>query len=523
MKFWQPNVRHDRNTSAFSHPVLSPGKVISTLFPFVVEQEASYQAWFKILFWLGMGLAFISLAFMSGTPLIGDETVYRQNAEVIAKFLLNDGASAQMALEKLVGNGWFMPGMSIVTAPLFAAVERPDIFLIRGYIALFTFVLWFWAIRETARFLGPPYALALMIMPSLSIVCQLFSNTLWAEFSGGLILIIALCRGYALAVQASLQKSLPWREIVQLEAILIFLVYMRSPMFLIVIGLHLFLISLMVIFWNREACMINLVRVVFGGTLFCAMLAPWSIAASYKLGGPVLTTSTINVSIGMVFGDYSKLCFGPCPKGNHWSAAARFSRQHAANTGKDQLTVQREMTRYSLKGVTVREYLHKVRRNFGQFFLMPNFFATRFVEKSRVIADEYRGLVFSTLSFLNNPIYFLALAATFMANMMIFRQHLPNQILGLMIKMFSICICFQPFIHFAHTRYWPTFAPLMGIAAGFLTVTVITKLSETRSVKKNSEKENLSTINRQGEKILFAIQILSLVMMLTVGAMVVIA
>lgn len=34
--------------------------------------------------------------------------------------------------------------------------------------------------------------------------------------------------------------------------------------------------------------------------------------------------------------------------------------------------------------------------------------------------------------------------------------------------MLTLCLLLQPFLHPAHSRYWPTFAPLMAVSAAFV-------------------------------------------------------
>ena len=68
---------------------------------------------------------------------------------------------------------------------------------------------------------------------------------------------------------------------------------------------------------------------------FGAGLAPWSLAASDALDGPVLTTTTVPIARAAAFGDAERLCFGPCGPGNIYSLSARYSREVSRADGRE--------------------------------------------------------------------------------------------------------------------------------------------------------------------------------------------
>ncbi len=65
----------------------------------------------------------------------------------------------------MVGNGWFMPGMSLVLTPLFLVLPDASMESVRGYLGLVSTGLFLYAAWQVRRVLGPAAALCFAVLP----------------------------------------------------------------------------------------------------------------------------------------------------------------------------------------------------------------------------------------------------------------------------------------------------------------------------------------------------------------------
>ncbi len=463
-------------------------------------------------------VAFVWVAttvFMLDVPFTGDEGFYRRNAYHLAQWLIGDGPATAELGSFLVGNGWFMPGSSILMIPI-NFFDQPSLEVTRLYMALVVAALSLWAAREIWLSFGRLAVAGFMIFPGVSLTWQMMGKTVWAEVVAGLLLAIVICRLYRFVLQAVSHGHVSFREILAFELILITMMYMRGSALPVAVASNIVLLVLPFLIAPSRRWLMQSWKVVLGAILCAALLAPWSILASTKLGGRVMTTSTVTLSLGITFGDRSKLCFGPCPEGSIWHNTVDFSREVAAEEQRSELAVQKDMSAAALEGLTTARYFQQVRRNFANLFLSPNGFTERFFDRHTKLSEGLKtGAVPDVVRRINQTLYYPALVLLVLANLWVVRRSPPTQVLSLVLKIATVCILLQPFLHPAHERYWPGFAPLMGLSAFFVLARLAPSWAEGW-VSATGPQDDLSA----NTTVLTALQVLYVVMALAVAAVV---
>lgn len=197
--------------------------------------------------------------------------------------------------------------------------------------------------------------------------------------------------------------------------------------------------------------------------LLAACVTPWSLAATKVLNDSVLTTTSVPLSLGVTFGEPDRLCFGPCTgRGEIWAQATRYSRAVAGATGMSELDVQEHMSTYARAGLTPRQYAATVLDNYGRYVFNPTEFEQQWRPSSRADGTSYLVTTSST------AVYYAFLLGLAAALLLIVTSRFREQVVSLLVKVMACALMLQPFIHLSSGRYWPLFAPMMGIAAGLL-------------------------------------------------------
>ncbi|MCR5858810.1 hypothetical protein [Mesorhizobium sp. J428] len=417
------------------------------------------------LFWI------LSWAYVASVPIFDDEVFYTSAGAAAGQFLAGNLTFLE-ARTAVVGNGWFTPGIPLILAPIYAIDPTPNYVILRLYANILTFLLWVWALREIYSTFGHRYAMVLFIFPSLDITWHFFTPGIWSDLPMGLILIIILSRIWKLSNLAFEEDKAGFWEIFIIETLLCFAFYLRGNSILIIVAVHIFLFSVFVLSgkWNL---LLKRTGSLTTGALLCIVgLAPWSITASRQLGDTIISTSTPALSFGITFGDRERLCFQPCPvvTGNIWLDTVNFSRAYAAEHGVSEIQAQKTMTSNATHGLTIARYLKQVRANFQRFLLRPAGFAQdRFLPRSKLrLSKQTVDWVGRFIELWTGVLYFPFLLALALANGTIILNSRREQLESLCLKMFTLCLFVQPFVHPGHSRYWPLFGPLMAVSGAFL-------------------------------------------------------
>lgn len=430
------------------------------------------------LFFIALCLAHVALKLWYGSDLLGhkingDEHAYSDAAKAISN-LIRDLArfSAPDVAElkrHVVGNGWFMPGMSVLLVPLYLVLPDPDISTLRIYLGLASLALWLWTVLAVRKHLGIRYAFALLVFPSLVPLWVIFSFTAWGDLYAGLLLVILLCHSATALRSLRQESSLSLSSGIKLGALAAVCLYLRSSVLPLIPLLLLLLLAGVFLFCRARQRGKALLAVVAAASIFLAILLPWSLAASATLKARVLTTTTVPVSMGITFGNPKELCFGPCARGNIWFSAVRYSKAIAAELGTDEVSVQKNMARYATREVTPEAYAAKVLGNFGRYAFRPASF-TPFFAASRPATEGSRddGAYQSFIVNATRYPYYLFMLFLVLAWLTIIKRPVEQQLNSILIKVFSACMFFQPFVHVAGGRYWTVFAPLFALSLGLL-------------------------------------------------------
>lgn len=489
------------------------------VFPFLEDEADSFVfRWFPVLALAVVALGALAALVMLGAGLSGDENAYRDVAKAIGDYVSVRGGDAATLVRQIVGYGWFMPGMPVVISPMFVLSSDPHVIAIRLYALGFNILLWVWMLREVQRNVGSRFALALLVFPTLHITPQFFGYTIWGDLPAGMVMAIVLARLYAFGVRSVEGDPPGLGDIARLELICALMVYLRGSTLLVVVAAHVFLLVLPFLACAWRSALRLAVHLATGALMFAALIAPWSLTATRILGHPVITTSTVNLSLGITFGDASKLCDGRCATGNIWLNAAAFARQRAEATGTSELKVQKQMAQDALEGLGLRQYLRKVLRNFRSYLLEPHGFNGRFVTSSLLVPDAAEQSVISLLKWIFNPVYFLFLCGWIAANLTVVRTEASSQVLSLVVKLGTTCVLLQPFLHQSHPRYWPSFAPLIAVAAMFVVERWRSRCGAVRLV---AVKAPADVAACKAETILTTIQLIYVAVLLATAALVV--
>ncbi|GAA4130327.1 hypothetical protein GCM10022215_43850 [Nocardioides fonticola] len=400
---------------------------------------------------------------LDGGVLIGDETSYVDAGRALSNAVRDAARLGPFDTRELqlsvVSSGWFMPGMGVVLTPLFVVDPDASVASVRLYLAVVTTVLLVVAALRVRTLLGDPYALALLVFPGLVPMWAVFSTGAWGDLAAGLVLAVLVAEVAAALRRVIDGEALALRDGVRIGLVAVAMLYLRSSTSILA-GALFVLLGLGVLVALRGAARgRSVAAVVVGGVCFLAVLAPWSIAASQTLGARVMTTTSVPTVLANTFGDRSQICFGPCDPGSTiWFTPLRYSREVARATGLSEVEVQRQMSSYARRDVTLGSYLPDVARNFRHYAIGPSAFS-EFMRDPGTRLDPLRWAVVAGTALLYYPMLLVGIAVLVVVR----RRPIGEQVLPVVLKVALACLLVQPFVHQAGSRYWPTAAPLVSL------------------------------------------------------------
>jgi hypothetical protein len=428
-----------------------------------------------ILVWLLVGHVVLKLLIYPlamHAPAYNDEQQYYDGARAISNLLRDvfafespDGAELE---RNVVGSGWFMPGMSIVMAPLFVVFPDAGDPLCRAYLGLANLLLLLWAIRSVRKRLGPGYAALLAAFPALLPGWVFMSFTSYGDPPSGLVLVVVVAHVVDMLRRFRAGESPSLKEALQLGLLATAVLYLRSSTSIVLAALGVVTLLSALVLLRGRARWRALGAAALAATVFLVLLAPWSVAASRALDTRVLTTTTVPVSLANTFGDRAELCFGRCdPDSALWFKPLRYAREVGRATGTSEVEVEKQMSDYALRDLDRRDYARQAWWNIGSYFFIPANFVRHLVPPD---GRGTVGLVGQWALLGATYVYYLPfLLAMLMSMVTIQRRSLEAQILDTLTKIALLALFVQPFVHIAGSRYWTTAGPLFMIAAaGFV-------------------------------------------------------
>jgi hypothetical protein len=418
-----------------------------------------------VLLWvIGAHVLLKSVLFFyaGGGDEVGDEIYYLDGGRELSNLVRDLVAFKPIdttGLERnVVGNGWFMPGMSILLTPLFIVFPDASYEQIRGYLGLTSTLLMIAAALNVRRVLGPAYATAMVAFPGLVPVWILFSYGAWGDLMAGLVIVflvtqlIVIFRGLADGVPPTLWQG------AKLGLTGITIVYLRSSALVVVLALFAMVLVGLVFLLRSRSRWRGVAAFGSASAVFVMLLLPWSLSVSSVMDTRVTTTTSVPTVLANTFGDRSEVCFGPCDPGSMWFGPLRYSREVARETGHSELEVQAEMSAYARQDVTATSYADQVLYNIGLYVVQPQ----RFVELIRPESLQ-DGWQETTLEIFTMVLFFAALPAVLVAFLTAYRRPYQDQVLNLVLKLGVGALLTQPFVHICGSRYWTTAGPLWAM------------------------------------------------------------
>lgn len=401
-------------------------------------------------------------------PPHGDEQAYLNGAMALSNalrdlFSFHSPDTAELD-RNVVASGWFMPGMSIVVAPLYVVFPDAGPALVRGYCGLVTLAIYVAVLRSVVRVLGHRWAVALAIFPGLVPMWAFFGYGAWGDLNAGLVLVLVVLRLVELYRTLRRGESPRLRDGLVLGLLSVVTLYLRSSTSVLLVGLGVVALVAVLLLLRGRARLRALASAALAGVAFLALLAPWSAYASHVLDAPVLTTTTVATSKANTFGDREQVCFGRCdPDSTLWFRPLRYAREVARATGTSEVEVLKEMSAYSRRDGDLGGYLDQVAHNLAAYALQPAVFVEHVVpEDGRGTLGTVGGGVVMATTWL---VYFPALLLVVAALVTVARRSREARVVDVLLKLCLGALLVQPFVHVAGGRYWTTAAPFFGLLA----------------------------------------------------------
>ncbi|MFL6158884.1 MAG: hypothetical protein ACJ72D_22575 [Marmoricola sp.] len=399
----------------------------------------------------------------------GDEAYYLDSAKALSNLVRDLVGAGPVHLEELrrnvVGNGWFMPGNSILLTPLYLVDPDASITVVRIYLGVVTSLLLLVTALRVRSVLGDLYAGLLIVGTGLVPMWVLYSFAAWGDLVAGLLIVLMVLELVTVIRTLRHGDSPTWRDAVRLGLVAIAVVYARSSASLLVAGMAVVLVIVATTLLRGRVRLRAFGAVGLAGVLFAALLAPWSLFASSTLGGRVVTTTSVPVVLANTFGDRTELCFGPCdPTSTIWFSPTNYSREVARATGTNELVVQKQMSSYARRDVTASSYARDVGMDFARYTLQPAAF-TRYLLGGSEGRPTPANLFVTVLTDLLWGLLVLGIVGTLLR---VVRRPVELQVLGLLITLGLGSLLTQPFVHIAGSRYWTSAAPLAALGLALL-------------------------------------------------------
>lgn len=411
----------------------------------------------------------VLFARVADLPLRGDEVAYHDAgcalANLVRDLVALHGPDGAELSRNVVGNGWFMPGMGLVLAPLYLVAPHADDTTARAWLGVVSGVVFVLAVLAARRSLGRPFAIALSLFPALVPVWVLLSLTAYGDLLAGLVLVLLVCR-LVDVVRAGRQGTPPTlRDGARLGLLAITVVYLRSSAVLAVVAIAVAAVAVLLATLHGRAHWPAVRRaagpMVAAAAVFAGVLLPWSVGASVVLDSRVVTTTSVPTALANTFGDRGEVCYGPCDPGSTvWFAPVRYAREVARATGEGEVSVLEQMSGHAREDVTAHSYARDVVTNFRRYLSVDGFGSLLKPPGTPhdqgfgqwVARDVSRGIFV--------PVSVLVLAGLLVVS----RRRFSDQVVAVLVKVGLIALLTQPFVHLAGSRYWTTAGALAGLA-----------------------------------------------------------
>lgn len=406
----------------------------------------------------------VFLRFTRHVALSGDEKNYWRGAQHVLDIVQVSDGSARDALNGLLDRGWFMPGVSILLAPVRAFTDDPS--AARLWIGIVNYVLFALIVYLVAHRFGVTAGWCYWTFGTFMPLMVLFSFSLWGETLASSLTVLIT---YAACVEAG--RAFGWRSSwrwLLIGAGLAALIYIRPNMILLspVIVIAIILTNMDGSGWRRLLGQIWRPVVVVGVATLLLVL-PWSVLLSAHKDGLYLTTTSIELGQIVGFGDpddVDEVAQG----GNPWFAWDNHIQATAEREGiayAEALTRERKSV---MSSVTIEEYLQRSRGHFDVMLFAPNGFIDRFfnvyegpTDRGSVNALGPRDLVGTV-----QVLFWAVLLIVATIDLLVFGPTAKDRLWEhVILKLAMMTMLVQPLLYPASARYHMALLAIVGVIA----------------------------------------------------------
>ena len=327
------------------------------------------------------GLAFRLLYAWLCVPhlrLVGDEKHYFACAADLIRLFGSLGSLSSPEtvelVDRIVGRGWFMPGMSLVVLP--ARLLTDDLLLVRLYLGVLNTLLFAALVWRTDRILGRGAAFWFAALAGLFPVFVSYAFVLWGEAIAIQVAMLLLLHLQSLPVRW-LERPPGKLHAAGLGVVLVTLVYLRpSLLSLPQLVLGVVFVQLLAHGPVRTACLRWLRFALPLGAVMAMGIAPWSWALSQRMEGFFLTTTSLRMNRITAFAPREAVA-GLTHDGASAYSTHRYIRSVMLERGVGYSEAMRIVSERLLKDVGFADYVRAVRHHVREYFLDPVSFASR--------------------------------------------------------------------------------------------------------------------------------------------------
>jgi len=421
-----------------------------------------YENWKELAVLVAIGL--ISFLLMMDVDLTGDERAYKKSAIALIGFINGELNSLEFGT-KFISHGYFMPGMSVILAPVvsFELEGVAFVYVARVWIASINLLIVFLIMRELKNRFRSRYLSWGFLLMFLSPYALLYISTLWADMLGCLLAIY-------LALKFSTISNWTFSQASIVGLGLAMMVYLR--------GNYILLLPVFVAFEifkaepDREGILSRLFYLAVSIAICIILILPWSAHVSKVTDINTLTTTSLKMNqiIGFGHPSYRDRLVSEGGGKHIFTAVNRAVRQRAdeqGNSVSDQYKIEREK---SLEGVSTDQLFLRVSKNIERYLLKPSNFPKRFIKKS----CERDGLLCKISEYTNG--YYQKLDTTISYSVMLLLalfmvlpfKALKCPELAVFAKGMIFLYLAHPLLSFAHSRYFVQFFPVFSLIICFL-------------------------------------------------------
>ncbi len=379
-----------------------------------------------------------------------------------------DGRSFDASVAAIIDRGWFMPGMSMLLAPVRAFTDSLP--AARMYIGTINLLLLATIVFMVTRRFGRRSGLITAVMGGIFPAMVVFSFTFWGEMLAGQLVAVSFLLLLDLSDQPEWGKG-SLRRWALVATLLLVVVYLR-PSHLILVPVALLLVVLSNLHNRRkvtEAIRDSVVPALVIIAVLVVGIAPWSYVLSSHKDGFFLTTTTIELNLIVSFG-LPEDVKGVPDSGNPYASWDDWVEAESTRLGEpygEVLTAERKRV---LSEVDFAHYRDTVQEQLIEFYLLENQFFNRFARSAMdnpaaLDITTTRGL-HSAIRDINTVMWRIMLVFGLVLLVVPLSAKKQNWWPALIFKATFIGLSIQPFVSVAHPRYFSGLASLLVVTVG---------------------------------------------------------